>query len=79
MIHLNFRFWNSQNNKRPPERAAGAKILSFLAFIGGFPSKNITVFMLISDTFISPKFRHANKRYIEFQKLEFLHANKRPP
>ena len=28
--------------------------------------------MLISDTFISPKFQHANKRYIQFQNPEFL-------
>ena len=33
--------------------------------------------MLISDTFISPKFQHANKRYIEFQNPGFLPANKR--
>ena len=47
--------------------------------LGGFTSKNIKIFMLISDTFISPKFQHANKRYIEFQNPEFLPSNKRPP
>ena len=34
--------------------------------------------MLISDTFIWPKFQHVNKRHIEFQNPEFLNANKRP-
>ena len=76
---LNFRFSILKNNKRTPERAAGAKILSFYAFTRGFSTKNITFFMLINAPLISPKIQHANKRTFEFQNPEILPDNKRVP
>ena len=77
---LNFRFSILKNNKRTPERAAGAKIFEFFRhLLGGFSTKNITFFMLINAPLISPKIQHANKRTFEFQNPEILPDNKRVP